>query len=533
MSYISFFLRINEKNEMNRFIKQIIEKSLTITVAVIMAVTCFAIANTDYSYAAKKKKVTSVTLTNVGDVCTMKVGSTKKLKYSIVASKKKYKKVKWKSSNKKIVTVSQKGKIKAKKKGIAYITVYSKSKKKIKDKVKIIVGTPVTAVVFSDDTAYIQKGTTKRLSATVGPSGASIKGLTWTSSNNSIATVSQNGIVKGNAKGTVTIKATAVDGTGISDRTTVKIVELARTDAVFIAHRGYSACAPENTLAAFDLAARSNFHGVEMDVWESEKYQIEVPEPDYIPTMEDSDNPEQSGEENEIPPTAWVDEFDLNVIHSSTTGTVCDKNVAIKKVNNTNRDQYPITKGNGVENYPIQYIPTLDEALKTIDSANRDTGHNTLPVIELKQDHYSEEAIQRILDLIEDFGAENESGSEMSYHGQATIVSFRLSALNQAKEEIDKRVAAGTIAEGSVQILYLVRDNSQDNVDTCISNGFDGISIQYTAVTKSIVDYAHSQGIIVAAWTLPSMEEAARMIDMGVDRITGDDRFFVLYHLSK
>ena len=309
---------------------------------------------------------------------------------------------------------------------------------------------------------------------------------------------------------------------------TVKVIELHRNDAVFIVHRGYSAYYPENTIPAFVEAAEANFHGAEMDVWESYTYQKEIPNPDYVPPDEqdppDGEEPnilDENGEDTydtpgEIPETIPVDAFDLNVMHNSTTGDMCRQNVSIKSVNDLNRTDYPITKGNGIGNYsdPL-YIPTLDQVLEALYETNLRTGHETLPVIELKQTSYSVEAIERILDLVEQYG------------GQATIISFNESALNQAKKEITEREATGSLAEGDVQTQYLVRTNSQSNVNKCVANGYDGISIKYTEVTRSIVNYAHSKGLIVAAWTLPSMAEAARMIDMGVDRVTGDYRFFV------
>ncbi len=61
---------------------------------------------------------------------TMTVGEKKKIK--ITAKKKFLKKLVWKSSNKKIVAVNQKGVVKAKKKGTAKITVFVKKNKKIK-----------------------------------------------------------------------------------------------------------------------------------------------------------------------------------------------------------------------------------------------------------------------------------------------------------------------------------------------------------------------------------------------------------------
>ncbi|MBE6045176.1 MAG: hypothetical protein E7221_00550 [Clostridiales bacterium] len=470
--------------------RSIEKRRIAILVAVIMSVSSFGVIATDYSYAAKKKKVTSVTLTNVGNAFSIKKGESKKLKYRITA-KKKYRKVKWKSSNKNIVSVNKRGIITAKKKGTAYITVYSKTKKRIKDRVKITVTVPVTSVLLGGSTIYVKQGEQKRIVSSVKPSDASNKSLGWTSSDNTIASVSSNGVVLGKQKGMVTIRATANDGSGKYGYVTVKVINLSRSDAEFIAHRGYSSNAPENTLVAFEMASRNNFHGAEMDVWESDAYLKETDDPDY---MEDC--------------------FDLNIMHDSSTGRMCDKDVDIWAVNDLNRHDYPITKGNGIDNYSTQYIPTLEDALSILNETNIETGHETLPVIELKQDSYSNEAIVHMIDLVQDYG------------GSATFISFKTNPLNQIQEEIDVRVKKGILADGQIQTNYLANSIDQSVVDSCVSNGYSGISISYKAITESIISYAHSQGLIVAAWTIPSMEEAARLIDMGVDRVTSDYKIF-------
>ena len=479
-----------------RFVKTT-EKCIALVVAVIMAATCFGVMTTDYSYAAKKVK--SVTLTNVGSTYRIQKGKTKKLTYSIKA-KKKYRGVKWKSSNTKVVTVSKKGKITAKKNGTAYITVYSKKKKKVKDKVKITVWTPVSSVKFGGSVYYVRPDKTVTISSSVSPSSASNRKLTWTSSNSSIATVSQSGVVTGRSTGVVTIKAIAKDGTNKYDTATVKVIDLKRGDAVFIAHRGYSAYAPENTLAAFENAAIENFDGAEMDVWESNRYTVNVPDPE--------DDQQMIQEER----------FDLMIMHDSTTGNMCSKNVNIRDVNVTNRQNYPITKGNNVNQYPGQMIPTLEEVLQTLQKVNEDPAYNTeydtFPVIELKQSSYSQEAITEILDLITEYG------------GRATIISFNDSALRQAKQEIDARVNNGSLPDGAVETQYLVRSDSRSNADLCVSRGYTGLSVKYTEISTDIINYAHSRGLVVAAWTLPSMAEAARVIDMGVDRVTSNYRVF-------
>ena len=60
----------------------------------------------------------------------LKKGKSIKLKATIMPSNADNKKVTWKSSNKRVATVSSKGKIKAKNKGTAIITVKTKDGKK-------------------------------------------------------------------------------------------------------------------------------------------------------------------------------------------------------------------------------------------------------------------------------------------------------------------------------------------------------------------------------------------------------------------
>jgi uncharacterized protein YjdB len=70
----------------------------------------------------------------------------------------------------------------------------------------------VTGVTVSPASASILIGATQQLTATVAPSNATNKTIGWTSSNNSIATVSSGGLVSGIAVGTATITVTTQDG---------------------------------------------------------------------------------------------------------------------------------------------------------------------------------------------------------------------------------------------------------------------------------------------------------------------------------
>ncbi len=159
-------------------------------------------------------------------------GKTLQLTATVTPTNATNKEVVWKSSDTKIATVSTNGLITAKAAGTATITCAAKDGSGVKATCKVTVTNPVvkvTKVTLNKTTATMSPKETLTLKATVTPTTATNKAVTWKSSNTKIATVSSSGKVTAKAAGTVTITCTAKDGSG--KKATCKITVYTNTEA--------------------------------------------------------------------------------------------------------------------------------------------------------------------------------------------------------------------------------------------------------------------------------------------------------------
>lgn len=140
-------------------------------------------------------------------------GKTKTLKATVSPSNSTDKTLKWSSSDSSIVSVTQSGKIKGLKAGkSATITVTTNSgKRKAQITVKVTHVKP-TAVALNKKSVTLSKGNTVTLTPKFTPSNTSVKSVTWTSDNKSVATVSSKGVVTAVANGTAIITCTTKNG---------------------------------------------------------------------------------------------------------------------------------------------------------------------------------------------------------------------------------------------------------------------------------------------------------------------------------
>ena len=191
--------------------KQTMRKWVGVTLCLSLFFSMFSSVSGTAKKAAKIKKI-EVRTTDSG-VLVMKKKERKTLKLAIngKVSKTAWKRLKFRSKNKKAVKVNKKGKLTAKKKGSSKITITAKGSKK-KTVLKVIVGTKVKSISMNATAYTLVEGGTVQLSAAVAPQKASYKKIRWSSSDTGVAVVT-NGQVRAVKAGTATITAMSMDGT--------------------------------------------------------------------------------------------------------------------------------------------------------------------------------------------------------------------------------------------------------------------------------------------------------------------------------
>jgi len=221
-----------------------------------------------------------------------------------------------------------------------------------------------------------------------------------------------------------------------------------------IAHRGYSSAAPENTLAAVKEAGKAGFYGCEFD----------------IKLTKDG---------------VWV------VSHNNSLIAATDSAALICALKYDELKEIKITKGNGIENYPNERIPTLTEML---DECAKWGLH---PFIEIKD--LSLSAIPGLCELLN-------LRPEKDFF---TVISFNYLQLKAVKEELP-----------DMKCMLLTNLLSDADIELCTKCGIDGISFNSTAYSSDIAARAREKGLILNAWTVDDLQEARALYADSVTSIT-------------
>ena len=146
----------------------------------------------------------------------LKTSETEQLSYIVSPSNATNKSVSWSTNNSSVATVSSNGLVTAKGVGSATITCKANDDCGRYTTCTVTVSPiKVTDISLNYTILSLVKGDERQLRATITPSNATDKTVKWTSSNNNVATVSDNGQVTAVGRGKATITCKANDGSGV------------------------------------------------------------------------------------------------------------------------------------------------------------------------------------------------------------------------------------------------------------------------------------------------------------------------------
>ena len=164
-------------------------------------------------------KQLAVSLTLDKTAAEVTVGETLLLNATVLPDNTSNPAVTWASSNDAVATVDANGLVTAVAAGTATITATTTDGSNLTASCEVTVKPAVilvNSIVLDKTTAEVVEGGMVKLTATVLPEDATDKSVTWTTSDATIATVNEDGLVTAVAPGTVTITVSAKDG---SDKT--------------------------------------------------------------------------------------------------------------------------------------------------------------------------------------------------------------------------------------------------------------------------------------------------------------------------
>ncbi|MBI4539690.1 MAG: glycerophosphodiester phosphodiesterase [Gemmatimonadetes bacterium] len=243
-----------------------------------------------------------------------------------------------------------------------------------------------------------------------------------------------------------------------------------RPSVEVIAHRGYSGIAPENTLAAFEEAISWNVDGLEWDVRVSA---------DSVPV----------------------------VIHDETVDRTTDGSGLVGGM--TFDELRRLDAGSWfAPEFRGERIPSLDEALAA--AAGR------VPQIypEIKGIR-GEADIPRILEPID----------AHAFADACIIISLDWDILRWVRRS-NPQIMIGFIVERRSRYHDALREAADD--------GRAILACDYTILLKEprLVEEARVQGITLGVWTVNNVEDAERLIELGVTRLTTNEVARLLQHLG-
>lgn len=246
----------------------------------------------------------------------------------------------------------------------------------------------------------------------------------------------------------------------VSDYEVQSAQSIVTQDTKIIAHRGFRAVAPENTLPAFVEAGKSGFWGAECDTYRTK---------DGI----------------------WVIQHDVN------TYRMMDLTKSIEKCTYEELLKYRTDNGNHIDQYPDLKICTLDEYLQAC------ADYNMTAVIELKGKNNTEHYDEII-------------ASTQKYDCDIVYISFQEENLLKLRELSDDPMyyLVHTVDEESIEVAKKIGNCGID---------FNGNKEENYENDGAILKKCQEEGLSLGAWTIDDIKVMDKLVNTyGVEYITTD-----------
>ena len=223
-----------------------------------------------------------------------------------------------------------------------------------------------------------------------------------------------------------------------------------------IAHTGYSAVAPGNTLPAYEAAGKSDFWGAECDIQRTK---------DGI----------------------WI------LMHNDTVDDMTDGTGKVSELTYAEIMHFNVDKGNNIENYPGLKVAKLEEYLDICKK------YNLHPVIEIKA-NADPEYMSEVVDILS-----SREEKDMFY-----VISFGREICVKMKT---------LMPSVPVYYLIGFEDVSQEDIDFAVNNHLDGMDI-HVFLPKDYVKSVVASGLDVFVWTIDDIGNCEKFYKLGVNAIT-------------
>ncbi len=244
---------------------------------------------------------------------------------------------------------------------------------------------------------------------------------------------------------------------------------------LIIAHRGESFDAPENTLAAINLAWERDAEAVEIDV--------------------------QLSKDNE-----------LVVIHDTDTKRLTGIDKKIK--DQTLEELKKLDVGSWKDiTFVDEKIPTIDEVLATVPKGKRliveiKSGAETVPILKTAIDQYT---------LPKE---------------QIEIIGFDLETMIQARNEFPENKVLWLLDLDYNWHSRIFKPSITKGIDEAKKYKFDGLNVWAgKMLNKNRIDQIHDAGLLAYCWTVNDINKAHELSEWGIDAITTDGAEWLTHHL--